>query len=68
MVTSDEVQAQIEVRIAQRSSDARARSRLGGCWRAERRSNQVSILAATRMLTLQNPHAVSSTKEVPCIQ
>lgn len=39
-----------------------------GCCRAEPRPNQVSILAATRMLTQKNPHAVSITKEAPCLQ
>ncbi len=68
MVTSDEVQRCVEVRRWQQHGDARERSGLSGCRRAERRPNQVSILAATRMLTLQNPHAVSFTKEVPCIQ
>ena len=68
MLTSDEVQGKVEVRVTQEKADARAGPGPGGCWPAERRSNQVSIPAATRMLTLQNPHAVSITKEVPCIQ
>jgi hypothetical protein len=65
MGTSDEVQRKIEVGFTQQSADARAGPGLGGCWRTERRSNHVSILAATRMLTLQNPYAVSITEEVP---
>jgi hypothetical protein len=68
MLTSDEVQVRLEVRLERGGPQGPGKPRSGGYWRAERRRNQVSILAATRMLTLQNPNAVSITKEVPCIQ